>query len=201
MPINYQAIVHGLPSLVVILDAELKIVDVSDAYNRATMTRRDEMLGKSMFEVFPDNPDDSEADGINNLHASLRRVLKSAAPDTMAVQRYDVRNPQEQGECFEERYWTVINSPILGDDGQICYIIHKAEDVTEFIRLKQSGLEQHRNNAELSEQVALAAATSRERSKMPASMSANRSPSSSLLRCCSSLLCLRRINSVTSSAL
>lgn len=172
MSIDYRAIVHGLPGLFVILDAELTIVDVSDAYTRATMTLREEMVGKTMFEVFPDNPGDSAADGINNLRASLLRVLKSAAPDTMAVQRYDVRKPQEQGGCFEERYWTVINSPILGDDGQIRYIIHKAEDVTEFIHLKQRGLEQHRSNEELSEQVALMEADIFERSREVAAASA-----------------------------
>lgn len=89
----------------------------------------------------------------------------------MAVQRYDVRKPQEEGGRFEERYWTVINSPILAGDGQVCYIIHKAEDVTEFIRLKQSGLEQHRSNAELSEQVALMEADIFERSRQVAAAS------------------------------
>jgi len=172
MSINYRAIVHGLPSLVVILDVELTIVDVSDAYNRATMTRREEMVGKPIFEVFPDNPGDAEADGVNNLHASLRRVLKSAAPDTMAVQRYDIRKSAEDGGGFEERYWTVINSPILADDGELCYIIHTAEDVTEFIRLKRRGLEQHRSNEELSEQVAVMEANIFERSREVAAASA-----------------------------
>lgn len=172
MNIDYRAIVHGLPGLFVILDAELVIVEVSDAYTRATMTRREEMVGKTMFEVFPDNPGDSGADGINNLHASLRRVLKSAASDTMAVQRYDVRKPLEDGGCFEERYWTVVNSPILSDDGRIHYIIHKAEDVTEFIHLKKRGQEQHRCNEDLSEQVARMEADIFERSREVAAASA-----------------------------
>jgi len=141
MGIDYLAIVQGLPGLFVVLDSELTIVEVSDAYARATMTRREELIGKNMFEVFPDNPFDSAADGVHNLHASLQRVLKTAAPDTMAVQRYDVRKPQEEGGEFAERYWSVINSPVLNADGTIRYIIHKAEDVTEFILLKQKGQE------------------------------------------------------------
>jgi signal transduction histidine kinase len=142
--IDYRAIVENLPGLFVILDDALTIVGVSDAYNRSTMTRRDEMLGRSMFEVFPDNPDDPSADGARNLHASLRRVQKSAVPDTMAVQKYDVRRPLQEGGGFEERYWSVINAPVLSADGHIRYIIHKAEDVTEFILIKQKGLEQKR---------------------------------------------------------
>jgi len=83
MNVEYHSIFRGLPSLVVILDTDLKIVDVSDAYNQATMTRREEMLGKTMFEVFPDNPGDSKADGMRNLNASLRAGAEVCHP------RYD----------------------------------------------------------------------------------------------------------------
>ena len=152
--VDYRAIIEGLPGLFVIMDAGLTIVEVSDAYNLATMTRREDMLGKSMFEVFPDNPDDPAADGQRNLRASLDRVLQSAAPDTMAVQKYDVRKPESEGGAFEERYWSVINSPVPGPDGRVRYIIHKAEDVTEFIRLKQKGAEQRRSHESLSDKAA-----------------------------------------------
>lgn len=134
--VDYQAVFENLPGLFLILDADLKIVGVSHAYNRATKTRREDMLGKPIFEVFPDNPGDPGADGVRNLHASLRRVLRSAAPDTMPVQKYDIRKPDQEGGGFEERYWSPINSPLLDQDGRVRYIIHKAEDVTEFIRLK-----------------------------------------------------------------
>src|SRR5574343_262543 len=169
---DYRAILHGLPGLFLIMDAELRIVEVSNAYTRSTMTRRDEMLGKTMFEVFPDNPDDPAAEGSHNLHASLERVLKSAAPDTMAIQKYDVRKPPEEGGDFEERYWSVINSPVLDEDGRIRYIIHKAEDVTEFIRLKQKGAEQNRCNEDLSEQSSRMEAEIFERTREVAAASA-----------------------------
>jgi len=169
---DYRAIVESLPGLFLILDVDLTIVEVSDTYARATLIRRDEVIGKGMFEVFPDNPDDPAADGVRNLHASLRRVLKSGAPDTMAVQKYDVRKPPQEGGGFEERYWSVINSPVLGSDGRICYIIHKAEDVTEFIHLKQNGLEQTRCNETLSDQAARMEAEIFERSREVAAASA-----------------------------
>ena len=149
--LDYHAIVEGMPDLFLILDAELTIVGVSNAYLQATMTRREAILGKGIFEVFPDNPDDPGAEGVRNLNASLQRVLKSAAPDAMTVQKYDVRKPEEDGGGFEERYWSPLNSPILGEDGRVRYIIHKVEDVTEFIRLKQVGLEQSRCNESLTE--------------------------------------------------
>ncbi|MGY6217614.1 response regulator [Methylolobus aquaticus] len=171
--IDYRAIVDGLPGLFLILDDQLNIVAVSDAYARATMTRREEILGKSMFEVFPDNPEDPHADGVRNLHASLQRVLISALPDTMAVQKYDVRRPEQEGGGFEERYWTPINSPVLGQDGRVRYIIHRAEDVTEFIHLKKKGLEQDRCNEDLSGQAARMEAEIFERTREVAAASAS----------------------------
>ena len=147
-----HAIMQALPGLFVLLDARLAIVEISNAYARSTMIQRDAVLGKGMFEVFPDNPADPVADGVRNLHASLRRVLHSGMTDTMAVQKYDIRKPQSGGNDFEERYWTVINSPVLDAKGHVRYIIHKAEDVTEFIHLKQKELEGIRLNQGLTEQ-------------------------------------------------
>jgi hypothetical protein len=87
------------------------IVAVSDAYLHATMTRREDILGRGLFEVFPDNPDDPAATGVGNLRASLDRVRSGRLPDTMAVQKYDIRRPEADGGGFEVRYWSPLNSP------------------------------------------------------------------------------------------
>jgi PAS domain-containing protein len=105
----------------------LRIVDINDAYARATLTNRDDVVGRSLFEIFPDNPDDALADGVSNLYASLRTVVKTGQPHAMAVQRYDIRDP---GGQFVERHWQPINSPIHDRDGLLIYILHHVEDVT-----------------------------------------------------------------------
>ena len=92
---------ESAPGLYLVLTPDLRIVAASDAYLQATMTRRKEILGRELFDVFPDNPDDPSATGVRNLRTSLERVLSTGAPDTMAVQKYDVRRPDD-GE-FEER--------------------------------------------------------------------------------------------------
>ncbi|WFU30272.1 ATP-binding protein [Bradyrhizobium brasilense] len=121
---------------------DFRIVAVSDAYLRATKTERAAILGRGLFEVFPDNPDDPTADGVRNLRASLERVVQFRRPDTMTVQKYDIRKPESEGGGFEERYWSPRNTPVLGPNGQFTYIIHRVEDVTGFIQLKQRGAEQ-----------------------------------------------------------
>ncbi|MGZ3323346.1 MAG: PAS domain-containing protein [Xanthobacteraceae bacterium] len=105
----------------------LRIVDINDAYARATLTNRDDVVGHSLFEIFPDNPEDALADGVSNLYTSLRTVVKTSQPHAMAIQRYDIRDPQGQ---FIERHWQPINSPIHDRDGVLIYILHHVEDVT-----------------------------------------------------------------------
>jgi light-regulated signal transduction histidine kinase (bacteriophytochrome) len=99
------------------------------------MTKRDSIVGRPLFEVFPDNPDDPNADGVANLRASLSRVLNSATADSMAIQKYDVRRPDG---TFEDRYWSPVNAPVLGTYGRIVWIIHRVQDVTEFVQQKPS---------------------------------------------------------------
>ncbi len=138
---DYQALFQAAPGLYLILlpDEKFTIAAVNEAYARATKTKQEEILGRGIFEVFPDNPNDPNADGVRNLRASLQRVLKNRAPDTMAVQKYDIRRPESEGGGFEERYWSPRNLPVLGEDGQPTYIIHRVEDVTEFVHLKKHG--------------------------------------------------------------
>jgi signal transduction histidine kinase/CheY-like chemotaxis protein len=145
-PLDFRFLFESAPGLYLVLDPELVIVAVSDAYLRATMTRRDDILGRGLFEVFPDNPDDPDATGVGNLRASLDRVRRDRVPDTMAVQKYDIRRPASEGGGFEVRYWSPLNTPVLAADGDLVYIIHRVEDVTEFVRLEERGTEQRQRN-------------------------------------------------------
>src|SRR5687767_15439863 len=116
---DYRALFESVPGLYLVLTPELRIVAVSDAYLCATMTEREAILGRHLFDVFPDNPVDAAATGVRNLRASLERALATRAPDVMAVQKYDIRRPQEEGGGFEERYWSPLNSPVLDQDSRV----------------------------------------------------------------------------------
>lgn len=128
--VDFRAVLEQAPWLYLILDPSFRIVAVSDAYLEATMTERARIIGRDIFEVFPDNPDDAGATGVANLRASLERVRERRRPDVMAVQKYDIR--RRNGE-FEVRYWSPANKPVLDESGELRYIIHRVEDVTEFV--------------------------------------------------------------------
>jgi signal transduction histidine kinase len=129
-------LLESLPGLYLVLTPELKIVAASHAYLKATLTTPD-IIGLGIFEVFPDDPNDPAATGVANLQASFDRVLQTEAPDTMAIQKYAV---ERADGSFEERHWSPINSPVFNLDRRIEYIVHRVEDVTDFVLHKsQSG--------------------------------------------------------------
>lgn len=144
-----QTIFESVPDLYLVLMPDFTIVEVSNAYLKATMTKREEILGKDIFEVFPDNPADPSATGMRNLRASFNRVLETRAADAMAVQKYNVRRPEHEGNLFLQRYWSSLNTPVIGEDDEVLYIIHRIEDVTKFVNLHPSNLEQRRNAEQL----------------------------------------------------
>ena len=149
-PPDFQSLFESAPALLLALAPDLSIVAASDAYLAATMTRREEILGRGIFEVFPDNPDDASADGTSNLRASLERVLATRAADTMAVQKYDVRGPDGS---FQVKYWSPKNVPVRSASGELLYILHRVEDVTELVRASEMGEELRDRTREMEQEV------------------------------------------------
>jgi len=128
----YKRLFKASPDKILVLKPDtFEIIAVTDEYLKATMTRESDIVGKTMFEVFPDNPEEAQADGVRNLSASLRRVQSLKISDIMGVQRYPVR--LDDGS-FDERFWSPVNSPVLNDEGEIDFIMHRVEDITAIVR-------------------------------------------------------------------
>ena len=144
--LDFQCLFESAPGLYLILspDEQFKIIAVNEAYLKATMTTREAIIGKGLFEVFPDNPNDIHATGERNLRASLMRVLQNQKVDAMPMQKYDIRRPESEGGSFEERFWSPINKPVFDRNQQMMAIIHRVEDVTEYVHLKQKRDEQEK---------------------------------------------------------
>ncbi|MES2515618.1 MAG: ATP-binding protein [Bacteroidota bacterium] len=138
--IDYQKVFESSPSLFLLLlpnSPDFTIIGVSEKYLAATLTQRNEIIHKKLFDVFPDNPQDLTANGVSNLRQSLERVVTFKKQDIMPTQKYDIPLPVNQGGGFEERFWDPKNTPVLNDDNSIAYIIHKVEDVTANVLLQK----------------------------------------------------------------
>ncbi len=115
------------PTLVLLPDAPtFTIVAATDTYVENTATRRNQLLGRGLFEVLPQMQGDFSAAMLNDVRASLDRVLLTKERDAMPVQK------------SEKRCWSPVNSPVLGNNGEIEYVIHRVEDVTDYVRAKEA---------------------------------------------------------------
>jgi hypothetical protein len=132
--LDYKLIFQAMPGMCLILDAAFNILAQNEDHARATLSIAKNVVGRNLFEAFPDNPHDSGATGVASVRQSLLKVLKTRQPDAMPIIRYDVQ-PELGG--FQERYWAITNTPILGEDGFVRWIINRAEDATELAVLRQ----------------------------------------------------------------
>jgi PAS domain S-box-containing protein len=146
--LDFRKLFEQAPSLFLVLTPDWTIVAASDAYLAATMTTREAVVGRGVFEVFPDNPGDPAATGVKNLKDSLETALKTKRPHTMAIQKYDIRRTDAEGGGFEERFWSPVNSPVLDSAGAVAHIIHRVEDVTDFVRLSAAAVRQSATSPE-----------------------------------------------------
>ncbi|MEU7663858.1 PP2C family protein-serine/threonine phosphatase [Streptomyces lincolnensis] len=133
--IDYAAVFQALPGMVALLGPDLVFADVNEEFVRQSGREREQLIGHHLFDVFPDNPNDSAATGMRNLKASLHRVLDTGERDAMALQRYDVEDPERPGQ-WQERYWSPCNAPVCGPDGEVVLLVHRVEEVTELIRAR-----------------------------------------------------------------
>ena len=69
--VDFRAVFEKSIALQLLLDPSFVIVAVSDTYAKATLTQREKIVGRHLFEVFPDNPDYDHAVRVSNQPRSL----------------------------------------------------------------------------------------------------------------------------------
>lgn len=132
--IDYKEVFRTLPTPILLITPELSIIDMNQAYLRISGKSREELVGRNVFDAFPDNPAEPSSTSTARLGTSLHHVLDTGERDVMPIQRYDVEVPGSPG-TFEERYWCPENVPMRGPDGQVAVIIHAVEEVSALIRM------------------------------------------------------------------
>lgn len=125
------------PSLVLLPDApKFTIVAVNAAYMETVQTEENDLIGKGIFEAFPENPEDRLSKGVENLNNSLNSVISKRETHKMSLQKYDI--PIRGTSQFLIKYFISQNIPIKDDDNNITHILHSVEDVTDKKQLESS---------------------------------------------------------------
>lgn len=139
--VNFKSLFAAIATPCLVLTPDLFIVEVNEAYLQVTQKKRDQLLGQYVFDVFPDNPEDPSANGVNNLRSSLERVINTCAVDRMPEQKYDVQLGNSDDGKYQERYWDAVNIPVLDEDGQLSHILHQVGDITSRVLYERALLE------------------------------------------------------------
>ncbi|MCR8561718.1 PAS domain-containing protein [Mucilaginibacter sp. BJC16-A38] len=134
----FQMIFEKSPgSLLVRGDAPcFTIVAVSDAYLEITSSKRETILGRGFCEVFPDDKapyDDTNARNV------FTKVVETRQKIDVPTYRFDVYD--QETDTYEIRYWSCCNTPILGVDDEVAYILNTVVDITAEVRAKQAAIE------------------------------------------------------------
>src|SRR5690606_10244612 len=136
-PIDFETLFEQSPNCYVLLSADLKIVTANAAYLRETASTLEDLVGRVLYEAFPHDPDNPNNASQQQLRTSLRRVLETGKPDTLAFIPYRVPRLTPTGRVDEDRYWSAIHTPILAKgSGRVEFILQDTVDVTELHGLK-----------------------------------------------------------------
>ncbi|MBK0402084.1 PAS domain-containing protein [Adhaeribacter sp. BT258] len=134
-PFDLQFILHAIPGEYLILDTDLIMLTASDDYLAATKTTREELIGKYVFDVFPDNPEFPGVNVVENLRDSMLQVIQTRETNRISMLRYDIRG--ENG-TFEQRYWDIVDSPIINSANKVVGLIHHSTDVTTQVKAREA---------------------------------------------------------------
>ncbi len=137
--IDYAAVYQHLPLPVLLLTPDFVIADMNRAYLEVAGRTREELLGRNVFDAFPNNPADPDATGVQDVSASFVKVLTTGETDVLSMQKYDVEVPGQPGQ-FAHRYWCPVNAPVFGPDGEVALIVQCVEEITDRVRKFIDGL-------------------------------------------------------------
>ena len=110
-----------------LVDTDFVIRAVNRTLERELALVGDQVVGRHLFEVFPENP--TEPVGAQEqLAASLEHVVRTARRDWRGVQRYDVPVPGS-ADSWDHRWWIPLHIPVI-EDGQVAGVLITSQDVT-----------------------------------------------------------------------
>ncbi|SEL66924.1 PAS domain S-box protein [Parapedobacter koreensis] len=130
---HYSAMFEALPTpcLILLPNAPVfTIINASNTYLALSGTiEREKIVGKGFFDVFPRNPYVNQ----HQWQATFDQVLHEKKTDKVITQKYPFPLPG-LSNGVDIKYFDVLNTPVLDEQGAIMFIIRSMTDVTETIR-------------------------------------------------------------------
>jgi PAS domain S-box-containing protein len=123
------------PNPYMLLSPDLRYAGMNQAYLDAVGRKRDELVGRPIFEVFDAA---GESASVTQLRQSLERVVATGQRDHLALIHYPIEIVGPDGrKRTEDRWWSATHTPVRNADGDVVYILQHTQDVTELERLRR----------------------------------------------------------------
>ncbi len=132
LDIDFVDLFARMPSPYMMLDHELRYIDVSESYLAIVGRQRSELLGQSVFDVFPETPARRAL-----FEDAFRRALAGEA-NAVIRQRYDIARPASQGGGLKTTIWTTHHVPVHDSSGAIIGMLQRALDVTSEVEAEET---------------------------------------------------------------
>lgn len=137
---EFQSVFDNLPGMYLLLQPDrpvYTIISANKAYLQATFTEKENIIGKPVFIVFPDTPSIDTQKSKELLLNLFEEAVLSKKTNQVEELRYDISLNDGTGK-FIERYWRVINTPVLDDEGNVIQIINSVEDISDRVFKQRS---------------------------------------------------------------
>jgi PAS domain S-box-containing protein len=130
-PVDFEKLFDLSPNAYMVLDGELRYVAANQAYREVTASRLEQLLGRNIFELFPNDPNDPGNVPAQMLRKSFERVLATGQRDHLAYIPYRVPKLVDGAVVEEDRYWSATHCPVRDGAGRVRYILQNTVEVTD----------------------------------------------------------------------
>lgn len=122
-----------------LLTPDLRYAGMNAAYLAAVGMRREDLIGRPIFDVFTGGGSEEGAENARQLRASFEKVLATGDRDHLALIRFAMPVTGADGTItHEERFWSASHTPLHDAAGNIVLILQHTSDITELERLRRS---------------------------------------------------------------
>ncbi len=131
---DWEQFFKQAPAPLLVLDRALRISAASDLYLQTVQRRLEDIKGQYVFDAFPEN-----GERLAMFDAAFQAALGGEA-NALTEVAYSIPVVNDDGAFTGETklvWWTCHHNPIIESDGEIRYMVQKAQDVTKQVMAEQ----------------------------------------------------------------
>jgi PAS domain-containing protein len=127
--IDFYQVFRLHPTCMVLLTADLAIVDANEEFLQQCGRELDDLIGHHLFEEFPKMP---QAPSGDDAWTAVEAAMTTGKREHNLLFREDLEDPEQPG-VFVEHYWSSVAQPMRDRAGEVEYIEYSLRDVTPII--------------------------------------------------------------------